>query len=294
LIDANPFLIGAVGLAAGLLGSILGIGGGILIVPVLTLAFHLPIHNAVGSSLVAIVATSSTAAASYVKSGLANVRLGLIMEIPSVLGAIIGALAIVYIAGSVLSALFGALLMYIAFSILLRRNPPPETVLNERNQSTEEAAERSNKGSDWRVTSYTEKGSKQEVSYAIKRLPQGIGVGFVAGIMASLLGIGGGILNVPVMNLVMGVPLKAAIATSSFIIALTTAAGAIVFYFNGYLNPAVIAPLIIGAYLGARLGSYLLQKTTGTKLRYVFSVVMIVMAIFMFLQAAGLNLTSQT
>jgi uncharacterized membrane protein YfcA len=285
LTDINLWALGGVGLIAGLLGAMLGVGGGVLIVPILTLALHLPIQVAIGSSLVAIVANACTAAGIYTKARLTNIKLGLLLETTTIPGAIIGGFAATAIAPSILSALFGLLLIYVAYTMVARRYLVSEDVLDGDNSSSQDndTTNLSSSLSD----SYYDQNLDEVVTYKVTRIPVGLGTSFFAGILSSLLGIGGGIVNVPVMHMVMGVPMKAAIATSTFMIALTAATGAFIYQYYGNIQHFVIAPLVIGIVIGARIGVELTQRAGGLVLRRIFGVLLFLVAILMFLKTAN-------
>lgn len=283
--DINLWALGGTGLVAGLLGSMLGVGGGFIIVPILTLALHLPIQVAVGSSLVAIVANACTAAGIYTKARLTNVKLGLLLETTTIPGAIIGGFAAAAIAPSILSALFGLVLIYVAYTMVTRRH-----FISADNQSDEHLVELNNipqSLSNSLTDSFYDQNLDEVVTYKVNRTPAGLGAGFFAGVLSSLLGIGGGIIKVPVMHLVMGVPMKAAIATSTLMIALTAATGAFIYQYYGNLQPFIIAPLIIGIVIGSRIGVELTQRTRGVWLRRIFGVFLFLVAILMFLKTAN-------
>ncbi|MCX6009736.1 MAG: sulfite exporter TauE/SafE family protein [Chloroflexi bacterium] len=277
----NLWALGGTGLVAGLLGSALGVGGGFLIVPILTLALHLPIHVAIGSSLVAIVANSCTAAGIYTKSRLTNVKLGLLLETATIPGAIIGGLAAAVIAPSILSALFGLVLLYVAYTMVVRRHLMSEDVLPADNSVAP------NNLSSSLANSYYDQNLGKVVTYKVTHTPAGLGASFFAGVLSSLLGIGGGIIKVPVMNLVMGLPMKAAIATSAFMIAITTTVGAFIYHYYGNIYPFIVAPLVIGAVIGARLGVELTQRAGGILLRRIFGVFLFLAALLMFLKTVN-------
>ena len=281
----NLWALGGTGLVAGLLGSALGVGGGVLIVPILTLAFHLPIHVAIGSSLVAIVANSCTAAGIYTKARLTNVKLGLLLETATIPGAIIGGLAVAVIAPSILSALFGLVLLYLACTMVVRRHLMSEDVLSADNSVAPDNTPNSLSGS--LANSYYDQNLGKVVTYKVNHVPAGLGASFFAGVLSSLLGIGGGVIKVPVMNLVMGLPMKAAIATSAFMIAITATVGALIYHYYGNIYPFIVAPLVIGVVIGAILGVELAQRAGGILLRRIFGVFLFLAALLMFLKTAN-------
>lgn len=284
--DINLWALGSIGLVAGLLGSTLGVGGGILIVPMLTLALHLPIQIAIGSSLVAIVATSCTAASVYTKNRLTNVKLGLLLETATAPGAIVGGLVVALLASSLLNALFGVILIYVAYTMLVRQSPIAEGNPVEGNSAKSDDAPANS--SQWLSNSYYDRSLSKLVTYKVSHIPQGLGAGFFSGALSSLLGIGGGVVQVPILNMVMGLPMKPTIATSTFMIAITATVGALIHYYHGHVYPIIVAPLIVGVFLGARLGAELAQKIRGTLLRRIFGVFLFVTALLMFLRAANI------
>lgn len=283
--DINLWALGGTGIIAGLLGSMLGVGGGLIIVPVLTLALHLPIQVAIGSSLVAIVANVCTAAGIYTRSGLTNIKLGLLLETTTIPGAIIGGFAAALIAPSVLSALFGILLIYVGYTMVARRYFISEDTTDDEPVTSERT---NNNLSQSLTDSYHDQNMDKVVTYKVRRTTAGLGAGFFAGVLSSLLGVGGGIIKVPVMHLLMDVPMKAAIATSTFMIALTAATGAFIYQYQGNLQPFIIAPLVIGIVIGSRIGVELTKRTGGVWLRRIFGMFMFLVAILMFLKTANL------
>jgi uncharacterized membrane protein YfcA len=277
----NLWALGGTGLIAGFLGSALGVGGGFLIVPILTLALRLPIQVAIGSSLVAIVANSCTASSVYTKARLTNVKLGLLLETATIPGAIIGGLAVALISPSILSVLFGLILLYVAYTMVVRRHLVSEGVPSADNSPAPDSLSAS------LAAQYYDKNLGKVVTYKVHRVPAGLGAGFFAGVLSSLLGIGGGIIKVPVIHLVMGLPMKATVATSAFMIAITATAGALLYQYHGYIYPFIVAPLVIGMVIGARVGVELTQRAGGMVLRRVFGALLFLIALLMFLKTAN-------
>ncbi|MBM3154576.1 MAG: sulfite exporter TauE/SafE family protein [Chloroflexi bacterium] len=282
---ANISALVCIGLVAGLLGSMLGVGGGFIIVPVLILALKLPMQVAVGSSLVAIVANSCTAASAYLKTRMTNIRLGLLMETTTVPGAILGAIAATLLASSTLSIFFGIVLLYVSYSMIFRQPAMTEDIAPTTDSTNLDDDSSSFLGQSQSM--YYDISQRRPINYEIKRVPWGLTTSFLAGILSSMLGIGGGIIKVPVMHSIMGIPIKVAIGTSSFMIALTTAAGALIYYHNGYVHPSIVTPLIVGVVGGALLGTSLAQRATGAWLRKGFGGLLLVTAILMFLRTAN-------
>ena len=277
LLEANIWIICGTGFAAALLGSALGIGGGILIVPMFTLVLHLPIHIAIGSSLVAIVATSCTASSIYTKTRLTNIKLGLLLETSTIPGAIFGALAATILSSSLLSGFFGVILIYTAYRMIFRKPVAEQTCVNP---------------SGHLAASYYDQQLNKTITYGINHIPQGLGASFFGGALSGLLGIGGGIIKVPIMNMVMGLPMKAAIATSSYMIAITATVAALIHYNHGNIYPAIIVPLIIGVSIGARVGTRLTQRTRGATLRRVFGTLLFFTSVLMLLQAFNMHIAT--
>ena len=250
------------GAFAGLLGSMLGLGGGILIIPMLTLVFGVPMREAIGASLVCVIATSSGAASLYVKRRLCDVRLGMTLELATTLGAVAGGVIAGLLNAQTLSILFSALLIYTAWSMIRKRDHPENT----------------------------DNPSGAGNSYQVAHLPLGMGVSFFAGNVSGLLGVGGGIVKVPVMYMIMRVPLKTALATSNFMIGVTASAGAFVYFSRGEVNPLVAGSTMLGAFLGATLGSRLLPKVRAEYLKKAFVLVLLYLSLEMLFRGLGLRL----
>ena len=282
---ANLCLLFATGLTAGLFGSMLGVGGGFIIVPILALVLKLQLQVAIGSSLVAIVANSCTSASVYLKTQLVNVKLGLLLATATIPGAILGAIAVSWIVSPILGVLFGIVLLYVSYSMIFR-----QPILTEGIPARTAKAHNDDTSSyifNHSDNLYYDLNQKQTVTYGIKRIPLGMMSGFFAGILSSMLGIGGGIVKVPVMHSIMGIPIKVAIGTSNFMIALTAAAGALIYYHNGYVHASTVAPLILGVVVGALLGATLAQKFKVVWLRRGFGGLLLITAILMFLRAVN-------
>ena len=222
-------------------GSLTDIGGGLIITPVLTLGFGVPIHQAIATSLCCVIATSSGAAASYIEQRLSDIRLGMTLELATTVGAISGSLVAAVLSRETLAVLFAGLLTY-AGSTMVRRSRGAETV---------------------------KPGGVEP--YQIERLPLGLCGSGAAGVISGMLGVGGGVIKVPMMYLVMGVPFKVATATSNFMIGVTAAASAFIYYARGDMRPLITAPTAVGVFLGAGLGARLLRHTPSRWLIRLFS-----------------------
>ena len=272
----------ASGAVAGVFGSLLGLGGGILIVPILTFGFGLPLRESVGVSLVCVIMTSSAAAGVYLERHVANLRLGMTLELFTATGALVGGSIAFLLDDQILSLLFASLLLYVAFTMLRRR--PPAPVDDAVSPSLE-----SNDGLD--IQPAASPGSPtllEQLSgegYRVRNLGRGIVGAIFAGVASALLGIGGGIIKVPLMHLSMGVPLRVATATSNLMIGITAAASAVIYLIRGGIDPYVAGPTAIGVFIGATAGSRLGHKVDVRLLRMLFVVVLLYTAVQMFLRA---------
>jgi len=259
-----------VAVVVGMLGSMLGIGGGVLLIPIFTLFMGIPIKTAIGATIISVIATSSAAGAVYVGRGLTHTRLGMVLEVATTLGALAGGITAVLISPRVLQGIFGLVLLYVVYS--MSRMPK------------EEAAATPTGVLD---TSFADPLTGAMVSYGVRNLPLGLGASFLAGNVSGLLGIGGGIIKVPVMVLVMGMPLKAAIATSNFMIGVTAATSALIYYGRGYINPQVAIPTALGILIGAQAGPRLGGRMRTMTLKRMFQGLLVIFAIQMLWKAVA-------
>ena len=266
-------ILGAAAFAAGLLGSLTGLGGGIIIVPLLTLVFGVDIRYAIGASLVSVIATSSGAAAAYVREGYTNVRVGMLLEIATTLGALGGAWLALRVSTHALSVLFGVVLLYSAYRSF---KPVGEHVSLEH---AHPLAIRLRLNSDYP----TPEGRQP---YAVRAVPAGFLLMGAAGVLSALLGIGSGIVKVLAMDQAMGLPFKVSTTTSNFMIGVTAAASAGVYLARGYIDPALAFPVMLGVLAGALFGARVLTNAKPKKLRILFSIVVIVMAVQMLYKGA--------
>lgn len=262
----DGFVLIAGGVAAGLFGSLLGLGGGLLIVPLLTLVFNLPLLTAVGVSLVCVIVTSGASAGVYLERRVANLRLGMVLELFTAIGALAGGLAAFILPENILEFLFAGLLVYVAITMLRGRDPEPEDVKDtaEAAAIAAEAAEDSSF-----IAALSGPG------YRVRRLGLGVVGSVVAGVTSALLGIGGGLVKVPVMHVLMGVPLRVATATSNLMIGITASAGAIIYLLRGGIDPYVASPTAVGVFFGASLGSRIAHRIDLRILRGLFVVILL-------------------
>lgn len=272
-------LLVVAGVVAGGFGSMLGIGGGIFLVPLLVLGFHYPAQVAVAASLAAVVGTSSTGSSVYVARGLANMRLGMTLELATTTGAVAGGLTAAVVSEDAVLWVFAVVAAVIAV-VMLRRGP--------RAGVPRRRAGRVGGEDVGRLGGYTtDEASGERSGYGVHRLPFGLGASFVAGNVSGLLGVGGGFLKVPVMSIAMGVPLRVAAATSNMMIGVTAAASLVIYLERGFLQPLIAAPVALGVTLGAVVGARLSGRVRSTVLARVFGIVLLVVALQMALAAVG-------
>ncbi|MBH8576594.1 sulfite exporter TauE/SafE family protein [Nostocaceae cyanobacterium CENA369] len=255
-------------LSAGFLGALTGLGGGVVIVPLLTVVFGVDIHYAIGASLVSVIATSSGAASAYVKEGYTNLRLGMFLEVATTFGAIFGAIVAAKISTQILAIVFGIILLYSAYLSRQSRNE------HLNNLSSNPLAIR------LKLTG-TYPTPEGEQSYNVRSVTFGFGLMFVAGVISGLLGIGSGAFKVLAMDRVMRIPFKVSTTTSNFMIGVTAAASAGIYLSRGYIDPGLTMPVMLGVLLGAVLGARILMRARVPLLRNIFSVVILMLALEM-------------
>ena len=259
---------------AGFFGSLVGLGGGIIIVPILTLVYHVDIRLAIGASIVSVIATSSGAAVTYVRERLANIRAGMFLEVATTVGAMTGAYLTTLLSVRVLYVLFAAVVIYSAAAMFRKRHHTKPLV-----SSNDRLARY------FRLDgSYYDGRERKEIVYKIAGTRLGLGLMYVAGIISAILGVGSGALKVPAMDLAMRMPMKVSVATSNFMIGVTAAASAGAYFARGQINPVVAAPVAIGVLLGAIIGSRILNRISSNYIRVLFLVVLIAIAISMLLR----------
>jgi uncharacterized membrane protein YfcA len=260
-----------VAFVAGVFGSMLGVGGGIIMVPVLSLAFGVPIKTAIATSIVCVIATSSMAQTTFAARGMTNMRLGMFLEVATTVGALAGGVTAVLIDGRILQMCFAVLLFYVAWQMSRRDGdvaPAEGPVM---------------------PAAYYDPSEGREVRYGVHGLGLGFALSLAAGNVSGLLGVGGGAFKVPIMNLLMGVPLKATIATSNLMIGVTAATSAAIFYGRGYVDPHWAVPAALGILAGARLGPRVAIRLSARALVIVFELVLVVFGVLMLLRALGVG-----
>jgi uncharacterized membrane protein YfcA len=250
---------------AGILGALLGLGGGIIVIPALTLLFKIDIRYAIGASIVSVIATSSGAAAAYVRERMTNLRVAMVLELATTSGALTGAYLAGILAGRWLYLIFGLLMGYSSLMMLRKRHEPVGEIM------------RPAPWADYLRLhgSYYDEALGKEVAYRVVSTRIGLGLMYIAGVVSGLLGIGSGALKVPAMDLAMRLPIKVSTATSNFMIGVTAAASAGVYFMRGDIDPFVAAPVATGILVGATLGSRWLSRMQSSMIRAAFVVVLL-------------------
>ena len=258
-----------VAVGAGVFGALLGLGGGVILVPVLTLVLGINIHYAIGASIVSVIATSSGAAAAYLRDGVTNIRVAMSLETATTTGAIVGAFIAGFIGGPGLYIIFGVVLLYSAVAMYRRRDAELPTGVEMGPIA------------NWLSlgSSYYDTALNRLVEYNVRGVRYGLPLMLIAGAVSGLLGIGSGVLKVPAMDLAMKLPLKVSTATSNFMIGVTAAASAGVYFIRGDINPFIAAPVAMGVLIGATIGTRLMVRTRSTMLRRVFIIVLVMVAL---------------
>lgn len=263
--------VGAI--CAGLLGSLTGLGGGVVIIPLLTLGFGVDMRYAVGSALVTSIATSSGAAAAYIREGITNTRIGMFLEIATTTGAVAGALVAMYLPTNIIALIFGGILIFSALMTVRKKN----TTLDPSAPSDKLANVLKLNGS------YPTKDGV--VKYNVHGVAGGYSLMTLAGILSGILGIGSGALKVLAMDAVMKIPFKVSTTTSNFMVGVTAAASAVIYLQRGYIDPGLAMPIVPGVLIGAFFGSKILMKVKVGTLRMIFSVLITLLALQMIYNA---------
>jgi uncharacterized membrane protein YfcA len=270
----------ATSVVAGVLGSLLGLGGGIIVIPALTLLFGVDIRYAIGASIVSVIATSSGATISHLREGMPNLRAGMLLETATTTGAVGGALLGAFITGNALYLIFAVVLAYSSIAMFHRRHADQNpNVKNDR------WSERLKLGGE-----FLDRANGRVVQYGVVGVPAAMGLMWIAGLVSGLLGVGSGTLKVPAMDLAMRLPMKVSTATSNFMIGVTAAAGAAVHFAHGDIVPVVAAPVALGVLVGASGGAHLLGRVQSHSVRLLFVVVLVIISMQM--AAKGLGLTA--
>ncbi len=268
-------------IGAGLVGALVGLGGGVFVVPLLTLAFGLDIHAAAGASIVSVIATSSGAAAAYVRDHITNLRVGMFLEIATTLGALTGAFLTFVAPQGLLFVVFGLVLLISAAPLIVRIGEElPHGVRNDRWATALSLA-----------GSYPDRRLGREVAYNVTRVPLGFSMMYVAGLISGLLGIGSGTFKVLAMDTAMRLPMKVSTTTSNFMIGVTAAASAGLYFERGYIDPLVAAPVALGVLAGATIGARTLARLSNNTIRKLFIPLMVLIAGEMLIRGGGMVLS---
>ena len=280
MVEILQFMLIAV--FAGFLGSLVGLGGGIIITPSLTILFGFDIKYAIGVSIVAVIATSSGSAIAFVKDHVSNMRVGMLLEVFTTAGGVVGAL---------MAGVFSSKLLYIFFSLILLNSfygMLKKTGLITKVKKEEENVENDKYADKYKLNStYYDKATGETVKYNVTNVPQGSLVMFGAGFASGLLGIGSGAFKVVALDTYMKLPIKVSTATSNFMMGVTATASALIYFFNGTINPVVAAPIAIGTLIGSRTGAKVMQRLDAKYIRYIFLPILLFTIINMFLKGLG-------
>lgn len=280
MIEIIQFIIIAV--LAGFLGSLVGLGGGIIITPALTILFGIDIKYAIGASIIAVIATSSGSAIAFVKDHVSNMRVGMLLEVFTTAGGVVGAL---------MAGIFSSKLLYIFFSLILLNSfygMLKKTGLITKVKKEEEKVENDKYADRYKLNStYYDKATGKTVAYNVTNVSQGSLVMFGAGFASGLLGIGSGAFKVVALDSYMKLPIKVSTATSNFMMGVTATASALIYFFNGTINPAIAAPIAIGTLIGSRTGAKVMQRLDAKYIRYIFLPILLFTIVNMFLKGVG-------
>lgn len=263
--------------SAAVLGSMLGLGGGVFLVPIFTLFFGISTKTAIAASAIAVVTNSVVGSQAHLRNRFTNLRLAMMLQVTTAIGALVGAFAGVWAPEQALRIVFGAVLIYAAFSMLRKRQVSVDTSHDPDPHQL--------------GASFADAG--KETAYVPSEIKTGLGISGTAGVLSGMLGVGGGVIQVPAMNIIMKVPLKAAAGTSAFMVGITSVATAFVHYSDGNVDPTVVAPAMIGIFAGGKLGSSLTKRMKVANLLMIFVAILGFLGISMFLTGLGVNVPWQ-
>src|SRR5579862_195488 len=268
-------LLFAAASVAGLLGALLGVGGGIFLVPAMVLVFHLPMKIAVAASVVSVIATSNAGGSSYVDQRITNLRLGMFLEIFTTVGALSGSVLALYLKDWAIQLIFSVMLGYMAYAAFATRN-----LDDQRIASGEFARARPDRFARWLKLrgDYRDEAAQREVEYVVNGVQAGASIAGLAGIASGLLGVGGGVLKVSAMNRYMNVPMKAAVGTSKLMIGVTAAVSSILFFLAGFIHFAVVGPVAVGTTAGATAGTLVMNRLHSAWLKWLLAILMVYLA----------------
>jgi len=278
----SMLLLAVMGVGAGVLGAILGIGGGMIITPVLTIMMGLDIKYAIGASIISVIATSSGSTIAYLKDDMLNLRVAMFLEIATTVGAIMGALLVGVFSSNFLYVLFGFFLLYSTYNMIRKlMDKKGEVVYSGHDPIVDKFK---------LASTYYDKAEQKQIDYSMKNVPGGFVMMWAAGLASGLLGIGSGAFKVIAMDTIMKMPLKPSSATSNLMMGVTAAASATVYFFNGSIRPDIAAPLAIGVLVGATVGARLMQVMKPRIIRMIFIPIILYMGVQMALKGFGVNI----
>ena len=258
------------GFIAGTFGALLGLGGGVLLIPFLVMVLGVPMHQAIATSIIAVIATSSAGAAMNLERRIVHMRLGMILEIATVSGAILGGMTANYLSAGVLTKLFSGLLFFVALIMVWRTRHNDTQKLIDTNGVL--------------PGMYRDDASGESVTYTVKNVPAVMCVSLIAGNVSGLLGVGGGIFKVPAMHMISGIPMKAATATSNFMIGVTAAASAFIYFAHGHIYPFIASTAALGVLAGSMTGVRISRKIHSTVLTWIFAIALFGISLQLFLK----------
>jgi uncharacterized membrane protein YfcA len=259
-------------LGAGAYGAMIGVGGGLIMVPLLAAVLGVDIHLAIAASLLGVIAVSTVASTTYLAHGLVDRRLGLILLVATALGGMAGGYVAGLLDGRALAGLFGLLMLFVAAQMVRGQRVPPSEPVDSPGRLEFDAA-------------YLEPTSGERIAYRARRVGLGATVSLAAGALSGLLGVGGGVINVPTLNVLMGVPIRVATTTSTYMLGATAAASAVIYYGRGQVDPLLAAPVVIGVLIGALVGARLATRVSRRALQLGFAGVALVFAVQMLWRA---------
>jgi len=277
----SMLLLLVMGIAAGCLGAILGIGGGMIITPVLTIMMGLDIKYAIGASIISVIATSSGSTIAYLKDDMLNLRVAMFLEIATTIGAIMGALLVGVFSSTFLYVLFGFFLLYSTYNMIRK-------LMDKKGESIYTGDDKIVAKLNLAST-YYDKAEQKQVDYSMKNVPGGFIMMWAAGLASGLLGIGSGAFKVIAMDTIKKIPLKPSSATSNLMMGVTAAASATVYFFNGSIRPDIAGPLAIGVLIGALVGARVMQVLKPRIIRMIFIPIILYMGVQMVLKGFGVN-----
>ncbi|MGH9398019.1 MAG: sulfite exporter TauE/SafE family protein [Terriglobia bacterium] len=267
---------------AGFFGALLGVGGGVFIVPVMVLMFHLPVKIAIAASLVSVIATSNAGGSSYVEQHITNLRLGMYLEIATTIGALSGSVLALYLKDWLMLLIFAVMLGAMGYVSFATRNLDDQRIT--RGDFALACQDRLSAYLDLRG-SYHDEAAARQVDYVVNGTAPGTSIAFLAGMASGLLGVGGGVLKVSAMNQFMNVPMKVSVGTSKLMIGVTAAVGSILFFMAGLIHFYVVAPIALGTTVGATVGTWIMNRLHSAALKWLFAALIIYLAYGMLAKA---------